>query len=314
MKQKLIKVHPDDNVLVALTNLAAGETVPFEGADYTVLQDIPAKHKFPVNDLKAGDVVTMYGVMVGKAQTDIPKGSLLTTTNLKHAASDYQYRAADFIWTTPDISKFANRTFNGYHRGNGEVGTANYWLFIPTVFCENRNMDVIREALHNELGYAVTPKYKQYTRQLIHAYETGSSLDAVDLSPQEQASPIPKVQPPRSVTACPSTKLHFDIAWIKAIPGHPAQYLGHQPLQLSREMARGIGRPRCVTQQPVPMRPRHLVTDLANATASRLFPEIAPSQALLGQVTMEPGQNLVLEIAAFAGVQFKLLTLVQAQS
>lgn len=183
MKQKLIKVHPDDNVLVALTNLAAGETVTFEGADYTVLQDIPAKHKFPVNDLKAGDVVTMYGVMVGKAQTDIPKGSLLTTTNLKHAASGYLYRAADFKWTAPDISKFANRTFNGYHRGNGEVGTANYWLFIPTVFCENRNMDVIREALHNELGYAVTPKYKQYTRQLIHAYETGSSLDAVDLSP-----------------------------------------------------------------------------------------------------------------------------------
>ena len=41
-------------------------------------------------------------------------------------------------------------------RSDGRVGTANYWLFIPTVFCENRNLDVIREAMHNELGYAVT--------------------------------------------------------------------------------------------------------------------------------------------------------------
>jgi altronate hydrolase len=60
------------------------------------------------------------------------------------------------------------------------VGTANYWLFIPTVFCENRNLDVIREALHNELGYAVTDKYKRYTHQLLQAYKEGVDLKQVE--------------------------------------------------------------------------------------------------------------------------------------
>ncbi|RYY90834.1 MAG: altronate dehydratase, partial [Chitinophagaceae bacterium] len=86
------------------------------------------------------------------------------------------YRGVKFEWSAPDVSKFAGRTFNGYHRPDGRVGTANYWLFIPTVFCENRNLDVIREALHNELGYAVTAKYKQYARALVEAYSKGEDI------------------------------------------------------------------------------------------------------------------------------------------
>jgi altronate hydrolase len=82
----------------------------------------------------------------------------------------------------PDVSKFRNRAFNGYHRADGKVGSANYWLFVPLVFCENRNLDVIREALHNELGYAVTAKYKLYTHELVEAYKNGIDLGAVDLS------------------------------------------------------------------------------------------------------------------------------------
>jgi altronate hydrolase len=87
----------------------------------------------------------------------------------------------EYKWTAPDVSKFKNRTFNGYHRKDGSVGTANYWLFIPTVFCENRNLDVIKEALHNELGYAVTDKYKQFAHQLLQSYQDGQSLDDVDI-------------------------------------------------------------------------------------------------------------------------------------
>ena len=51
------------------------------------------------------------------------------------------------------MSKFKDKTFMGYHRQDGKVGTANYWLVIPMVFCENRNLEVLREALVNELGY-----------------------------------------------------------------------------------------------------------------------------------------------------------------
>ena len=42
--------------------------------------------------MKAGDEVIMYGVLVGKAQNDIPAGSLMTTENIKHAADPFTYR------------------------------------------------------------------------------------------------------------------------------------------------------------------------------------------------------------------------------
>jgi len=183
MKQRLIKVHPGDNVLVALTNLSKGENLNFNAEEFILQDDIPAKHKFVTTDLAKGDSVIMYGVLVGKAQMDIPKGGIISTSNLKHAAEPFAYRKVNYEWTAPDVSKFAGRTFNGYHRNNGEVGTANYWLFIPTVFCENRNMDVIREALHNELGYAVTDKYKQYTKKLLEAYNNGQDISSVNLAP-----------------------------------------------------------------------------------------------------------------------------------
>ena len=181
MKHRVLKVNPKDNVIVALTNLSKGETISFEGEEYILQDNINAKHKFFTRDLNTGDEIIMYGVLVGKAQSSIPRGGLMTTTNTKHAADPFAYRAAKYEWHAPDVSKFKGRTFNGYHRSDGRVGTANYWLFIPTVFCENRNLDVIREALHNELGYAVTDKYKSYTHQLITAYKEGNDLSSVDI-------------------------------------------------------------------------------------------------------------------------------------
>ena len=191
MKHKALKVHPRDNVIVALTNLIKGETISFGGTEYLLPENIPAKHKFFMQDMNAGDEVIMYGVLVGKTQSAITKGSRMTTDNTKHAAEPYAYRNARFEWQAPDISKFKGQTFNGYHRKDGRVGTANYWLFIPTVFCENRNLDVIREAMHNELGYAVTDKYKQYTKQLVQSYAKGENVSAISFAPP---SPLEKVK------------------------------------------------------------------------------------------------------------------------
>jgi altronate hydrolase len=183
MKQIVLKVHPDDNVIVALRDLVKGELVSYEGTSFELADDVPAKHKFLAQDMHSGDEVIMYGVLVGKAQNFIPRGGLMTTANVKHAAEPYTYRGSNYQWKAPDVSKFQGRTFNGYHRSDGRVGTANYWLFIPTVFCENRNMDVIREALHNELGYAVTDKYKQYTHHLAEAIKNGVDIGNIELGP-----------------------------------------------------------------------------------------------------------------------------------
>ena len=184
-KRKVLQVHPSDNVLVALIDLKKGETISFNGVDYILLEDIAAKHKFFMQDLQPGDPIYMYGVLVGKAQIAIKMGSRMNTTNTKHAAEPFAFRQSHYQWQAPDVSKFANRTFNGYHRQDGRVGTANYWLFIPTVFCENRNLDVIREALHTQLGYAVTDKYKQKTQLLLELYKTGADISNADLEIKE---------------------------------------------------------------------------------------------------------------------------------
>jgi len=177
----VLLIDPKDNVMVALQNLKKGDVVQRPNLDVVLQNDIKAKHKFFIKDMQPGDEVTMYGVLVGTAQEHIPLGGLMTKENIKHASNNYAYDGKEYTWAAPDVTKFINKTFNGYQRPDGRVGTANYWLFIPTVFCENRNLDVIREALQNELGYAVTEKYKDYTKHLMDAFKKGEDMASVGL-------------------------------------------------------------------------------------------------------------------------------------
>jgi altronate hydrolase len=189
MNYRVTKVHPDDNVIVALNTLNKGETVSYNGSEYTLADTVPAKHKFVTTDMAAGDSVIMYGVLVGKAQQDIPKGGLISTSNVKHASNNFEVRERRNEWTVPDVSKWRNKTFMGFHRSNGSVGTANHWLVIPLVFCENRNLDVIREALVNELGYGSNQANKMAVSKLIDLYKSGRSVDEIvnaDVTPVAQ--------------------------------------------------------------------------------------------------------------------------------
>ncbi|MDB5196568.1 MAG: altronate hydrolase [Flaviaesturariibacter sp.] len=179
MKHKVTKVHPEDNVLVALANLEEGEVVSYEGIELALPSRVPAKHKFVTTDLLPGDEVKMYGVLVGKAEKPIVRGGVLTTSNLKHAANGFEIGERKLGWNAPDISRFKARTFNGYHRADGKVGIANYWLVIPLVFCENRNLDVLREALVEELGYGRTRQNKVEVLQLVELYKNGKSVEEI---------------------------------------------------------------------------------------------------------------------------------------
>lgn len=172
----VLKIHPSDNVLVALEDLSPSIPVRYDTIEFIPKERIGAKQKIFIRDMQEGDEVIMYGSLVGKAQTFIPQGGLMTTANTKHAAGSYRYKGQRKSWQQPDTTKYLNATFNGYPRKDGKYGTANYWLFIPLVFCENRNLDVIKEALLQELGYAVTDKYKAFTRELFSAYKNGQDI------------------------------------------------------------------------------------------------------------------------------------------
>ncbi|GAA3912573.1 altronate dehydratase [Chitinophaga oryziterrae] len=180
MKRKVLKVHPQDNVIVALTDLKKNETVEENGQIYTLQEDIPAKHKFTETALETGDAIRMYGVLVGRAKQPLAAGMRISVGNVQHAASDFklaEQRKTD--WHTPDVSAWQQRTFQGFHRADGSVGTGNYWLVIPLVFCENRNVDVLREALVEELGYGRPKKYAAFARQLAEQYRKGADAGSI---------------------------------------------------------------------------------------------------------------------------------------
>jgi altronate hydrolase len=178
-KKHYLQIDPSDNVLVALQDLKKGSEIVAEGNLFYLKNDIAAKHKFTMHSLKAGQEIFMYGVLVGKASVDIAQGSLLTLDNVVHAANDFELGERKLDWLKPDVSCYVNQTFLGYHRSNGSVGTANYWVIIPLVFCENRNVTVLASALINRLGYKKARTYEKEVDELIHLYQTGKSVEDI---------------------------------------------------------------------------------------------------------------------------------------
>jgi len=181
-----VQIHPKDNVLVALRDLPEGFVIDFGGRQFTLQEAVAAKHKFTIWPLEKDADVLMYGVLVGKMNNGVDEGVLITTENLRHAAEDFKLGNRKLDWVKPDVSTFARRTFNGFHRSNGTVGTANHWLVIPLVFCENRNVLTLKSALEEKLGYQVASKdYSDEVDELIARYQSGASVDellSVDLS------------------------------------------------------------------------------------------------------------------------------------
>ncbi|WP_304157790.1 UxaA family hydrolase [Mesonia mobilis] len=167
MKNKLIKVHPEDNVAIALVDLWQGDKLDFKGEEVIILSDVKAKHKITMVDLQPEDKIFMYGVLVGKATENIKRGDVLTVDNVKHQASTTSTKTETTSWQAPDISKWKDRTFMGYHRNDGQVGTQNVWLFFPLVFCENRNVELLKDVFEKELSFHKSSKQRKLLRNLI---------------------------------------------------------------------------------------------------------------------------------------------------
>src|SRR3978361_109783 len=190
-EHSFLRIHPKDNVLVALRDLEQGTLIEFEGQTFSLTDKVAAKHKFAINAFQPDDSIFMYGVLVGKATKDIPQGGLISTENIHHASSEFHLGKRKLDLHQPDTSHFAGRTFNGYHRADGSVGTANYWIVIPLVFSENRNINVLKEALVDKLGYKKAKNYESAEEQLMELYKAGRSVEEIlnsDMNTQTEKS------------------------------------------------------------------------------------------------------------------------------
>lgn len=188
MHATVLQLDPSDNVLIALRDLRAGERIDFSGREHLLISDIPAKHKFLTRDIPVGGDVVMYGVLIGKAREPIRAGEAVTTRNTRHDSLPFEESTRSFDWKPPDVSRWVERTFLGYPRPDGQVGTRNYWLVVPLVFCENRNIEVMKQAFEEELGFAPPKIYRQQLADLVRRYRSGdlqvSETQAEPLSPR----------------------------------------------------------------------------------------------------------------------------------
>ena len=177
LKSKILKIDPLDNVLVALSDLQMGETIENDGFSICLNENISAKHKFAIKEIGIGDTIYMYGVVVGRAKQQIKRGEAITTQNVIHEIEEYSIPSKNnnISWHCPESELFSKKTFLGYHRDNGSVGTENNWLVIPLVFCQNRNIETLKNTILKGLGYENQSKQKFDITELIDKYKSGTS-------------------------------------------------------------------------------------------------------------------------------------------
>jgi altronate hydrolase len=191
MQNTVLQLDPSDNVLIALRDLHTGERIDFSGHEYALVSDVPAKHKFATEGIPLGGNVVMYGVLIGKAREPIRAGEVVTTRNTQHDSSTFQESSQSFRWTPPDVNRWTTKTFLGYHRPDGQVGTRNHWLVVPLVFCENRNIEVMKQAFEEELGFAPPKIYRQQVADLVRRYRSGSLLEPASAAAEPNSGKLP---------------------------------------------------------------------------------------------------------------------------
>lgn len=191
MTATVLQLNPKDNVLVVLRDLQEGAIFSHGGNTYNLVTDVPAKHKFSVHDLAVGDAVVMYGVRVGIVVVPIRKGEAITTRNIRHDASEFHDVWQSFNWDPPDVSRWRKQTFLGYSRSDGQVGTRNYWLVIPLVFCENRNLMALQQAFEEELGFVAPQIYRRHVSSLIRLLKEGDMKSIRDFEFSAASNPTP---------------------------------------------------------------------------------------------------------------------------
>ncbi|MEO5582049.1 MAG: UxaA family hydrolase, partial [Saprospiraceae bacterium] len=177
--KRYLQIHPADNVAVALEDFNKLDIINLEDQNLLISEKIPVKHKVALKDFFVGEEIKMYNVTVGKARTPILKGSRISTENTTHATEVFNTLQHQYHWKAPDVSRFQHRTFKGYHRKDGTVGIRNYWIILPLVFCEKRNVVVIQEALMKGLGYPTNEDFKVNTDKLVDIYKQGGNVDDI---------------------------------------------------------------------------------------------------------------------------------------
>ena len=143
-----LRLHPSDSVAVTKRTVKAGETLSGDGWQVRTASIIPAGHKVAVVPIADGTAVRRYGQIIGFAQGDIAPGKHVHTRNLVCKEYARSYTAGTNVTPIPPAREV--RTFQGYLRPDGRVGTRNYIAIISTVNCSASVSRYIKERFRQE--------------------------------------------------------------------------------------------------------------------------------------------------------------------
>lgn len=189
----ILKIHPKDNVAVAIQPLGKGCKIEVDEKVVLVLENIPAGHKIALRDIEEGEDIIKYGFPIGHATETKMAGSWMNEKNIRTNLSgklEYEYNKKETI-PSPGERQMP-RTFMGYKRKDGQVGIRNEVWIIPTVGCVNGIANRLADKLRQETGadniHAFTHNYgcsqlgedhentKRILRCMVHHPNAGAIL------------------------------------------------------------------------------------------------------------------------------------------
>ena len=204
MSNSVLQLDPRDNVLVALKPLEPGEVVHYGAESCAITQPIPSSTSWPssISSPAILSISTAWSWLKRWKRFRAAESSPRATCGIAPGPIPRQRQQVSIA--PPDASAWTARTFMGYHRADGQVGTRNYWIVIPLVFCENRNVDRMREALDEELGYG-------------SQQQLSSARAAADRGAIERQAPLPLSQRTRMPIASSPISTAFDSSPTQAV-------------------------------------------------------------------------------------------------
>lgn len=142
--REAIRLRPEDNVAVAARPLPKGAVLALSSGEAVEVRDaIPMGHKVALSAIAEGEPIRKYGQIIGFASKPIPAGSHVHIHNVRADLFDRDYAFASVPPPLPP--RVEPRTFSGFLRPDGRVGTRNYIAVISTVNCSAGTSRLVAE-------------------------------------------------------------------------------------------------------------------------------------------------------------------------
>lgn len=169
----VIRLHPQDDVVIARRQLLGGEQVPEE--NLTVVGLIPPAHKVATRAIAKGEPVRRYNQIIGVATQDIAAGQHVHTQNLAMAAFSRDYAFCVDAQPTEYVAEPA--TFQGIVRADGRVATRNYIGILSSVNCSATVVRAIADHFRRDYNPAALADYPNVDGVVALTHSGGCGID-----------------------------------------------------------------------------------------------------------------------------------------